>query len=104
MQWEGYKEQTIPAIPWWAGGQAPPRSICLCRSLYHPVCQSSPAGWDPRPCQPWPCSAGSRLQSPVCEGFFCFILLVHIAAFRVLLFSSAVALILSCASLSGCLA
>lgn len=38
-QWEDSKEQTIPAIPWWAGGQTPPHSICLCCSRCHPACQ-----------------------------------------------------------------
>ena len=54
-QWEGSKEQTNPAVPWWAGGQAPsslhlPQRQPVPSGFASPA-QPRPAGWDPRPSQ-----------------------------------------------------
>lgn len=53
------KNRQSQLFPGGLGVRPPPRSICLSHSLCHPACQPSPAqpcpaGWDPRPCQPWP--------------------------------------------------
>ena len=52
-QWEGSKEQTIPAIPWWAGGQAP-------SSLHLPLPQSVPSGLPAQPSPAQPSRLGSQ--------------------------------------------
>ena len=77
-QWEGSKEQTIPAIPRWAGGQTP-------SSLHLPLPQPVPSGLPAQPspgqqagipaCASYgPDRAGSGLQRGVCERFCCFVL------------------------------
>lgn len=102
----GLNEQTIPAIPWWAGGQTPSSLHLL---LPQPVpsglpAQPSPAGWDPWLCQPRPARGGSGLRSGVCEGLCCFFVFLYLLfAFRALIFPSPEALTPYPVPASGCL-
>lgn len=102
--WEGSNKQTIPAIPWWAGGQAP-------FLLHLPLLQPVPSGLPTQPslaqqagipgcASPDPARGESGLESGVCEGFCCFVLFFSISSsFRALVFPSPEALTSSCASL-----